>query len=413
MLNNKNERELAYLVKVEEIIPMNADRLECARVGGWHCVVGKGEFKAGDLAVYFEIDSKLPEVEPFNSMAFLVSKHYKIKSQKIRGVVSQGLLVHPSTLGWTTVFCSETNESWVVDKSGNIHVVEDESRFLTEKLGVTYAVIEDNTRKASSTDKYKKMAQRHPKLARKVWWRWLMRRKWGKKVLYALFGKKKDKKSEWPTWVVKTDEERVQNMPFLFPNDTTEWIATEKIDGTSTTFTMRGFGHKRQFYVCSRNVVFDKPDKKCYYDSNYYLEMEQQYSIKEKLARMMDIEKQYRIEFITLQGETFGEGVQKNSYSMIGRELRIFNVIFGYNDGTVRRLNPIAGKVYLEEFDIPFVPIVYRSFFLPPTCDELLEIAKGVSRIDGGMREGLVFRSCDGTKSFKAVSNEYLLKYHG
>ena len=29
-----------------------------------------------------------------------------------------------------------------------------------------------------------------------------------------------------------------------------------------------------------------------------------------------------------------------------------------------------------------------------------------------GMREGLVFRSTDGVKSFKAVSNEFLLKYH-
>ena len=192
MLNSQNERELAYLVYVDEVLPMNADRLECARVGGWNCVVGKGEFKKGDIAIYFEIDAKLPEVEPFTSMEFLASKHFKIKTQKIRGIASQGLLVHPQTLGWPTI-CDETGAMWVVDKEGGIHAVEDESRFLTEKLGVTYAVIEDNARKASSGDKYKKMAQRHPKLARKVWWRWLMRRKWGKKVLYALFGRKKDK----------------------------------------------------------------------------------------------------------------------------------------------------------------------------------------------------------------------------
>lgn len=99
MLNSNNERELAYIVKVDAITPMNADRLECAHVGGWHCVVGKGEFQAGDLAVYFEIDSKLPEVFPFNKMEFLKSKHFAIKSQKIRGEVSQGLLMPLSA--WT------------------------------------------------------------------------------------------------------------------------------------------------------------------------------------------------------------------------------------------------------------------------------------------------------------------------
>ena len=411
MLNSQNERELAYLVYVDEVLPMNADRLECARVGGWNCVVGKGEFKKGDIAIYFEIDAKLPEVEPFTSMEFLASKHFKIKTQKIRGIASQGLLVHPQTLGWPTI-CDETGAMWVVDKEGGIHAVEDESRFLTEKLGVTYAVIEDNARKASSGDKYKKMAQRHPKLARKVWWRWLMRRKWGKKVLYALFGRKKDKKSEWPAWVVKTDEERVQNMPFLFPNNTDEWIATEKIDGTSTTFTMKGFGRKRQFYVCSRNVVFDKPDKKCFYDTNVYVEMAEKYHIKDVLTQMMDNMKGCNIEFITIQGETYGNGIQKNSYSMFDHEFRVFNVIFGYKDGTVKRLNPIDGAEVMKEYNVLFVPIVSAYFILPPTCEELLEIATGKSQIDGGMREGLVFRSLDGTKSFKAVSNEYLLKYH-
>lgn len=411
MLNKSNVRELAYLVYVDEVLPMNADRLECARVGGWNCVVGKGEFKKGDIAIYFEIDAKLPEVEPFTSMEFLASKHFKIKSQKIRGVVSQGLLVHPQTLGWPTI-CDETSAMWVVDKEGGIHVVEDESRFLTERLGVTYAVIEDNARKASSADKYKKMAQRHPKLARKVWWRWLYRREWGKKILFAFFGRKRDKKTEWPAWVVKTDEERCQCMPFLFPNDTTEWVATEKIDGSSFTATMRKSGLKREFHICSRNVVFDNPDKPCFYDTNIYVEMAEKYHIKEKLTQMLEMESGRDVVFVTLQGEVYGTGVQKRDYGLTGHDLRIFNVIFGYKDGTTQRLNPIDGRQYMQEFGIPFVPIVYRSFFLPPTCDELLEIAKGISQIDGGMREGLVFRSLDGTKSFKAVSNDYLLKYH-
>ena len=50
---------------------------------------------------------------------------------------------------------------------------------------------------------------------------------------------------------------------------------------------------------------------------------------------------------------------------------------------------------------------------LPETCDELLWAAGGPSKIDGGMREGIVLRTLDGVHSFKAVDNEFLLRYHG
>ena len=62
--------------------------------------------------------------------------------------------------------------------------------------------------------------------------------------------------------------------------------------------------------------------------------------------------------------------------------------------------------------NIPSVPIISPKFTLPATCEELLNIATGTSAIDGGPREGLVFRSEDGVRSFKAVSNEFLLKFH-
>ena len=66
----------------------------------------------------------------------------------------------------------------------------------------------------------------------------------------------------------------------------------------------------------------------------------------------------------------------------------------------------------LTAFGIPCIPIVDENFILPDTVEELLAIATDKSAVDGGMREGLVFRSADGAQSFKAVSNEFLLKYH-
>ena len=68
----------------------------------------------------------------------------------------------------------------------------------------------------------------------------------------------------------------------------------------------------------------------------------------------------------------------------------------------------------LDNYDIPCVPIVSARYTLPSTCDELLDYAASdVSQLDGGMREGIVLRTNDGKQSFKAVSNEFLLKYHG
>ena len=103
MLNPKtNQRELAYVVKIDEIIPIEgADRVETALVGGWRVMVRKDQFKKGDLAIYLEIDSKVPETEPF---LFLAPKNFKVKTQKyFKGkVISQGLLMSPEDFGWHT-----------------------------------------------------------------------------------------------------------------------------------------------------------------------------------------------------------------------------------------------------------------------------------------------------------------------
>lgn len=402
MLNSQGVRELAYVVKIDNILPIEgADRVELACVGGWRIMVKKNQFKVGDYAIYFEIDSKVPEEEPF---MFLAPKHFKVKTQKyFKGtVLSQGLLMSFDD------FKDEKGNtpSWVMSLEARIAAKKEiEHEGLTEVIGVTYAVEEDNKRKAKSDDKYKKMAQRRPNIFKKPWARWMMKREWGRKVMFFFFGKKKDKKGGWPNWVSKTDEERVQNMPWIL-EDKSEWIATEKVDGTSTTATYKKTGRKKhEYYICSRNVVFDKPDKNCFYETNVYTEMSEKYHFEEVLA---DIVEKYNLEWATLQGETYGAGIQKREYGLKGHDFCGFNLIFSDRG----RLNSVEAKKIMEKYNIPWVPIVNEHFILPDTVEELLEIATDKSTIDGGMREGLVFRSADGTKSFKAVSNEFLMKYH-
>lgn len=388
MLNEKKERELAYVVKVDEIRPIEgADRVEVAIVNGWHIMVRKDQFKPGDLAVYFEIDSKVPAEEPF---MFLEPKHFKIKTQKyFKGtVISQGLLMGFEDFGWE-------KDAY---KLGD---------FLTQKLKVTYAVEEDNARKASSVDKYKKMAQRHGKLFSHQPFRWLMRRTWGKKVLFLFFGKTSDKKTGWPAWVAKTDEERVENMPWIFDNKS-PFVATEKIDGTSTTFTMkRGKFGKNDFYVCSRNVVFDKPDKNCFYDTNVYIEMAEKYDIEKILESILTDDP--TLDWVTLQGETYGAGIQKRDYGLKEHRFAGFNFITS-KEG---RWDSVRAAKFMAQYNIPWVPILDENYILPDTIEELRAFSHSEgSRIDGVIKEGIVFRSQDGSISFKCVDPEFLMKYH-
>ena len=411
MLNKNGERELAYVVNIDNIIPIEgADRVEQAIVGGWHIMVRKGQFQIGDLAIYFEIDSKVPEKPEFE---FLAAKHYKVKTQKyFKGtVISQGLLMSAEDFGWeNTTLGQFAGDTPIIKRPDGSYLTEGD--FLTKELGVTYAEVEDNKRKANSADKYKKMAQRRPDIFKKKWAQWMMRRNWGKKVMFFFFGKKKDKKNGWPTWVVKTDEERIQNLAHMIPIFQNEkWIPTEKIDGTSTTFTMkRGKRGKNDFFVCSRNVVFDKPDKKCFYETNVYTEMAEKYDIENVLKSILDENKD--LLFVTIQGETYGEGVQKRDYSLKGHDFMAFNLIFGDANGVPTRKNPMDMSSILSSYKIPCVPF-FDPIELPDTCDEILALAGGASTVDGLPREGLVFRTLDGCHSFKAVDNGFLLKYHG
>ena len=407
MLNAAQERELAYVVIIDGIEPIPSyDRVEHAIVGGWRVIVQKDQFKPGDPAIYFEIDSRVPSDK--ECFAFLEKRNYKIKTLRMCKTISQGLLMHPSDFGWNDSTLTISNA--IIDDEGNIHYANDESRFLTKKLGVTYADEEDNSRKAPSVDKYKKMTQRHQKLFKHPVLRWLMKREWGRKLLFAFLGKKKDKKNGWPSWVAKTDEERVQNMPWIL-KDEGEWIATEKIDGTSTTFTMRrGKFGKKEFYVCSRNVCFDSVDKPCYYDTNVYWEMAKKYNMYEVLSDMLD--KHPEEEWITLQGETYGDGVQKRDYSRDFHDFATFNLVFS----TCGRIGTKEMWNIVTAYNVPCVPIVEENINLTrfENVDAILEYAEGNSKIDHCLpREGIVFRTMDGKKSFKAVSNSFLLKYHG
>ena len=406
MLDKDGVRQLAYVVIVDGIEELPGyDRVESARIGGWRCIVPKGQFHVGDPGIYFEIDSRVPSDNP--AFAFLEKRNYKIKTQKMCKSISQGLLMHASDFGWKIIF-DGTKTPYVYDGE-KVHYADDETRFLTKILGVTYADDEDNARKAPSADKYKKMAQRHPNLFKKSWARWMMKREWGRKLMFMFFGKKKDKKNGWPSHIAsRTDVERVQNMMWVF-KDKRPYVASEKVDGSSfSAMAERGRFNKIKYYVCSRNVVFDTPDAPCFYDSNIYFEAWNKYNLKEIITNILN---DYNLPNVAIQAEVYGDGIQKRDYSLHNGEhhMAVFHIVSNGVKFPMDKTVEIC-----EKYGLPHVPIVDDNYILPDTIDELQAYVEGAqSMIDGKLREGIVFYDKEtGQQYFKFVSPDFLLKFH-
>lgn len=389
-MENK-ERALAHVEKIEWIKPIEgADNIELIGVLGWVCVAKKGEFQTGDLAVYIEIDSKCPEND--ERFEFLANKKYKVKTMKLGKfkVISQGLALPLS----------------LFPELDGKNIGDDVSK----DLKITYFSEEDVKRKSNSIDpnaKFKSMAARHKNLAKKKWFRWLMKREWGKKLLFFFLGKKRDNPKEFPKWIVKTDETRIENAPFYLQNKN-PWIKTEKLDGTSCTFAIdrkKKGKDKFEFIVCSRNVRQADKNQECYHDSNIYWELADKYGIESVLTKLA-IENNY--DRVVLQGEGVG-GVQGNPYKFKENRLYVFNLIIeGNRVGTKEMADFCDGNNLLH------VPIISTEYYLPKTMEEMKLEADGYSEINPKVRrEGYVYRSQDGQQSFKNVSREYLLKHNG
>jgi RNA ligase (TIGR02306 family) len=333
------ERKLATIREITDIRPIEgADMIELASVGGWNVVVAKNVgHKVGDHVVYCEIDSFLPIKEEFE---FLRKSSYKkmgdqegfrLKTIKLRGQVSQGLILPMSVFG---------DFSWTAYEGLDV----------TNRLGIV---------------------------------------KYEPPIPAELSGKVK---GGFPSFLHKTDEERVQNLvkeygEYKFTS-THQFYMTEKLDGSSATFYM----NEGEFGVCSRNLELLETEGNTFW----------------KVARELDLENKLKDKGnICLQGELIGEGIQGNPYKIKGQNVHFFNA-FDIDKQTRLGINEFL--VLLDDMELVSVPILDVAMLLPDTVKGMLELAEGKSRLnDKTEREGVVVRSLDNTISFKAISNKFLL----
>lgn len=356
-------RKLASIKTISEIMPIEGrDRIVLAMVDGWSVIVKKDEFRVGDKCVYVEIDSVLPETEQFE---FLRSKKFRIKTMKMAGVISQGIVFPMSIL-----------------PDGNYELEQDVTDILDIKQ---YEAAMDVEREPVDNSIPKK---KYPKF--------LMRMKWFRKLVLP----KKQAKG-FPSFVSKTDEIRIQNAPFYL-QDNNPWVATEKIDGQSGTFFIKKEKGKHvwnkdtyDFGVCSRNLRIWSEN-----DSSYWF-VAKKYNLKSVLTNNLGDN-----DFLVIQGECVAPNVQGNKYKVKEPDLYVFNVIT-----PAGRMGSEEAAVWCKNNGLKFVPIIDANCILPDSVKEVLEYAHGNSKIGNTLREGIVFRSKDGKQSFKAVDPLFLLKY--
>lgn len=358
-------RKLASIKIIDNIQPIEgADMIELASVGGWNVVVAKDVgHKVGDMVIYCEIDSFLPIREEFE---FLRKSSYKkmgdqegfrLKTIKLRGQISQGLVLPISVLGGPDEMkIGISKQPWgdqlQLGPYDNALVIE-EGLDVTEVLGI---------------------------------------QKYDPLVPAQLVGKVK---GQFPSFLRRTDEERVQNLSKEYEEwkfqSSHQFYVTEKLDGSSATFYYKDGA----FGVCSRNLELLETD-----DNTYW-----------KVAREMKIEERLRElgRNLSIQGELIGEGIQGNRYKIKGHTVRFFNV---FDIDKFQRLG-LRDLIHIIENVLGFqtVPILSTSYMLPSTVAELLEYAESKSVLnETAEREGIVIRSIDNTISFKAISNKFLLK---
>jgi len=358
--NTETKRKLASIQTISALEPISgADRIVAAKVLGWRVVVKKEDFSLGDKCVFFELDSlippgdwnqflrKPPEGMDEKKREKLQSGPYRLRTVKLKGVVSQGLALPVSTFPQLT------------DK------VDGED--VTDLLGIE---------------------------------------KWETEIPAQLMGLIK---GNFPNFLKKTDEERIQSNPACFSElkNAGDVNITMKMDGTSATFYFRSASANNptdMFGVCSRNLDLKESEGNAYWS----------------LIRKLDLENKMRdrAKFgdFAVQGELCGPGIQGNKMGLKEPTLYFFN-FFSIDSQVYWSFDVL--KRFCDDYGLTTVPTVYTGEFKWNSIDEMIKFADETKYPNGSPAEGLVWRPVkerysdvlQGRLSIKTKSNVFLLKH--
>lgn len=371
------ERKLATIRRIKQLKPIDgADMIELAIVDGWQVVVKKGEYKENDFAIYLEIDSWVPtRVAPFLTSEGKEPKVFegvpgeRLKTIKLRKQLSQGLLL-PVPFGTYA-----------------------EGDDVTEQFGIL---------------KWEPPAEK------------------GNNTGTFVGGRK----GGFPTFIYKTDQERIQNYGALVENALDEeFEVTMKKDGSSMTVfrvapnskyyeaAKRLTAKKLTFWQKLKAFFIRKQDEVIYgiCSRNLLLPLEGTSNFHVAAAPVIEAMKK-DIGSYAIQGEVVAPNIQDNHEQVKEIEFHVFDV---FDINAQKYFLPSIRRKSIRTLGLRHVTVlqtgVLRDILLQPKSTEelianALTYAEGPGDNKGVKREGVVFKNTARDLSFKAISNSYLLK---
>ena len=324
-------RKMASVQRVLEKKPIvGADLIEAYRVNGWWVVDKKDAYEVGDLVVYCEVDSWIPHtLAPFLTKPGHSPREYLgVKGERLRTVKMKGQLSQGLLLPL-------------------VEYNSEEGQDFSEILGIT---------------------------------------KWEDTRYMA----NRDARGNFPDFIPKTDQERVQNLDRTLEKYFGQsFEVTVKRDGSSLTAFVNG----EESGVCSRNVNLKETEDSAFWAAANSLSL---------IPKILSTGRN-----LALQGELMSQKIQGNYEKVQGIEWNCFDI---YDIDTQEYLLPKERRELCKQLRIPHIKVVEEDFVLCHNVDQLLEMAEGPGVNPGVKREGLVFKSNESAFSFKAISNSYLLK---
>lgn len=359
-------RNLSSIRKISSITSIdNANDIECLHIDGWTVVAKKGQFSAGDLAVFFEIDSVLPATD--ERYSFLMKGHvksypvgddgymegFRLRTVKLRGQLSQGLALP------VCQFPEIASDGVTIEPGVDV----------TEILEIKKYDLPDTS--------------------------------FGSGMCQGKF----------PWFIPKTDENRIQNIYHKNCDNLKEtwFLPTLKLEGSSTTVYCVidpeysddvQSGAEYEVGVCSRNRKLDLEE-----ENNFSRAVKNSGIVDKVVAMSLTLKKS-----IAVQGETVGPGIQKNHEKFNDHRCFVFSV---YLIDDKRYMTGGELMAAVREYGLPATEFYSMQQPFKYPIDRILEISEGESMNSGVVREGLVWKQMDGPFTFKSVSNKFLLKKGG
>jgi RNA ligase (TIGR02306 family) len=367
----ENQNSVCFVARINEIKPIEgADNIIQAEVGGWNCIIQKGQYTEGDLVVVATTDAVIPqELSDAMNVTNYLRKGQRVKTVKLRGVYSECLIIPFDKLLLPKTFVDNVKEG----------------KDMMEMLGIF---------------KYEPPA-----------------------VQVQLSSGRKIRYSQNPNFGIYYKFPNLKNVPNMYSNED-EVEITRKIHGTNARYgivkkkSLSFWDKVKKFfrladefieyeYVYGSHNVEKGSDSQGFYDTDVWKTAAEKYNIRENLWNLFkSVKDLYSIEQgIVIYGEIYGPGIQKNfEYGLKEIEYAGFDITIDGEYCDCKRSFMLHNLLGLD-----YVPVLYYGNWSQETQDKYVFN----NFIEGTKvpHEGIVIKPIDGNrhKVSKVINPDYLI----